>query len=85
MSHPIQKLPHVHTINVSLTAWHLDSIFIESFEDLFGWNQESLTVFGVVGSGLSEIKSVFVFEDFEVLAFYEVFDFELFLDGLVPF
>ena len=40
-------------------------------------------MFGVVSLSLAKIKSIFVLEDFKVFTFDKIFNFEIFLNGLV--
>lgn len=85
MPHSIQKLSHVHSIDVSLAAWHFHTIFVDTFKDFFWWNYQCFTIFSVVSFCLSKVNCVFVFENFEVFTFNDFFNLEILLNWLISF
>ncbi len=85
MSHSVQKFSHVHSIDVSLAAWHFYTVFINTLKDFFWWNYQCFTILCVVSFCLSKVNCVFVFENFEVLTFDDIFNLEILLNGLIPF
>lgn len=55
MPHTIDELSDVHTVNVSFTTWHFDTIFVNTLENLLRGNKQGFTMFLIITLSLTKI------------------------------